>query len=114
MDFMSRSFAWLALLVMTVVCNGVAMAHAEEAAELQNKSYWMCKNKHDVRTIRVHVDDGGTCSTYYSREGSEKRVGSGRIHESCINVLKNIKTNLEKSNWSCRDITDTKITADLE
>ncbi len=89
-------------------------AQADDVVEVANKSYWICKSKHDVRTIRVFVDKEGVCSTYYSRDGGEKRVSSGKIHESCVNVLSNIKTNLEKSKWNCRDITDTKITADLD
>ena len=71
----------------------------------------MCKHKKEVRTIRVHIDEKGVCSTYYSKEGEEKRVGSGRNHESCINFLNSIKTNLEKSSWNCRDISDTQITS---
>lgn len=80
-------------------------------AELENKSYWLCKNKKEVRTIRVHIAGNGVCSTYYSKAGTEKVVGSGKNHDSCQNFLENIKGNLEKSNWSCRDISSTRITA---
>ncbi len=87
---------------------------AEQTVEVENKSYWMCKNQKDVRTIRVHVKGDGMCSTYYSKQGAEKIVGSGRNQESCHNFLNNIKTNLEKSNWACRDISSTRITASTE
>ena len=85
-----------------------ASAVAESTTE---KSYWMCKNKKEVRTIRVHVNKDGVCSTIYSKMGSEKSVGSGRNHDSCIGFLNSIKGNLEKSNWNCRDISDTQITS---
>lgn len=89
-------------------------AAAQETVEVENKSYWICKFQKDVRTIRVHIGSGGICSTYYSKQGSEKVVGSGRNHESCHNFLNNIKTNLENSKWACRDISTTRITASTE
>lgn len=90
------------------------LGSAEQTVEVENKAYWICKSNKDVRTIRVHVGNDGVCSTYYSKQGSEKVVGSGRNHESCQNFLNNIKTNLEKSNWACRDISTTRITASTE
>ncbi len=91
-----------------------SMASAEQTVEVENKSYWICKNQKQVRTIRVHVDQAGICSTYYSKQGEEKVVGSGRNHDSCQNFLNNIKTNLEKSSWTCRDISASRITASVE
>ena len=81
-------------------------AHAED-----QKAYWMCKNHKEVRTIRVRVDGKGQCATVYSKQGVEKTVGAGKNNESCMGFLKSIKTNLEKSNWNCRDISDTQITS---
>ncbi|NJM10423.1 MAG: hypothetical protein HC883_06125 [Bdellovibrionaceae bacterium] len=100
------------LLVMLIAGQGLAWAEGQ-TVEVQNKSYWMCKNRKEVRTIRVIIEEG-ICSTFYSKAGEEKRVGSGKNHESCQNFLTNIKTNLEKSNWSCRDISSTRITASAE
>ena len=104
----------MALLILVVGLGLNFSAFAAPPQEVDNQAYWLCKHKKDVRTIRVHIDDGGVCATLYSRDGVEKLVGSGKMHESCLNFLNNIKTNLEKSNWTCRDITDTKITASLE
>jgi hypothetical protein len=83
-----------------------AMSEEQEAAQ---KVYLICKNKKEVRTMRVQVAPDGICHAYYSKEGVEKEIGSGRNHESCKNFVMSIKTNLEKSNWACRDISDTKI-----
>jgi hypothetical protein len=96
------------LFLVLTLCSGAWAA--EQIVEVENKSYWLCKNKKDVRTIRVHVGQGGICSTLYSKGGTEKVVGSGKNHESCSHFLENIKDNLEKSNWVCRDITSTRIT----
>jgi hypothetical protein len=80
-------------------------------ADENDKAYWLCKHRKEVRTIRVHIDDKNICSTVYTKLGEEKVVGSGKNHESCINFMMSIKSNLEKSNWTCRDISDTKITS---
>jgi len=85
-----------------------------DTVEVENKAYWICKFQKEVRTLRVFVNNSGTCSTHYSKQGEEKVVGSGRNQESCQNFLNNIKTNLEKSNWACRDVSGTRITASTQ
>lgn len=87
-------------------------AFAEDSAK--DKAYWLCKNKKEVRTIRVHIDSKNVCSTIYTKQGEQKVVGSGKNHESCMKFLDGVKTNLEKSNYSCRDISDTTITSLME
>lgn len=90
-------------------------AHGEGTQEIASKAYWICKNKKEVRTIRVHINEqSGLCSTVYSRDGNDKAVGSGKNQESCMGFLNNIKSNLEKSNWSCRDISSTTISASID
>ncbi|MBX3021464.1 MAG: hypothetical protein KF799_07265 [Bdellovibrionales bacterium] len=89
-------------------------AYGQQVVDVENKSYWMCKSKKEVRTIRVHVNGEGICATIYSKLGEEKAVGSGKNQESCVNWLNNIKTNLEKSNWTCRDITASRMTAGVQ
>ncbi|MGZ3723772.1 MAG: hypothetical protein ACXVA9_12605 [Bdellovibrionales bacterium] len=100
------------LIFILLILSGFAGVHASaDEATSENKAYWLCKHRKEVRTIRVHIDDKNICATYYSKEGTEKVVGSGKNHESCLSFLNSIKANLEKSNWNCRDITDTKITS---
>lgn len=89
-------------------------AAADQVVEVQNKVYYLCKNHKEARTIRVHVDEHGQCNTLYSKAGSEKVVGTGKMVNSCENILNNIKNNLEKSSWTCRDISATRITASVE
>jgi hypothetical protein len=111
---MFRSFnTFIKLLSLSAVLAGSVLCTAESIVEVENKSYWMCKNRKEVRTIRVQVD-GAACITFYSKLGSEKNVGSGKNQESCVSFLNNIKSNLEKSNWNCRDISATRITASEE
>lgn len=111
---MSRSFySLLKILILLSTVTGASLVTAESTVEVENKAYWLCKSRKDVRTIRVQVE-GAICTTFYSKLGEEKNVGSGKNHESCVNFLNNIKTNLEKSNWNCRDISATRITASVE
>ena len=111
---MFESLRTIQKAVLIALIAGPCLALCEgQTVEVENKAYWMCKNRKEVRTIRVQVNDG-ICSTYYSKLGSEKRVGSGKNQESCVNFLNNIKGNLEKSNWACRDISSTRITAGAE
>lgn len=98
------------LLFILILAVGYTAA-AAGTQEVDNKAYFLCKRKKQVRTIRVHINHDGICGTFYSKDGDEKMVGSGKAEQSCMNWLNNIKTNLEKSNWTCRDISDTKITA---
>lgn len=112
---MSRSFLKLKLIVLFSLFAGSGFTWAaEQVVEVQNKTYWLCKNKKEVRTIRVSVNAAGVCTTYYSKLGEEKVVGSGKNHASCENFLANVKSNLEKSNWNCRDISASRITASVE
>jgi len=103
---MGRSLVLLFLLTTTFF----AVA-ADQVVDVENRSYWLCKNKKEVRTIRVQIRETGVCNTLYAKHGDEALVGSGKNHESCVQILNNIKTNLEKSDWACRDVTNARITA---
>ena len=111
---MTESLLKIKRIMAVALIFSAASVFAEQVVEVQNKSYWLCKNKKEVRTIRVQVNKEGVCSTYYSKLGSEKSVGSGKSQDSCMGFLNNIKTNLEKSAWNCRDISSTRITASVE
>jgi hypothetical protein len=103
------------VIILSVGSWGFLSSAQEDSPEVSNKAYWICKNKKEVRTIRVIVDSKTKeCTTLYSKSGSEKEVGSGKWQESCVNFLTNIRTNLEKSNWTCRDISSTQITSVTE
>jgi hypothetical protein len=73
-------------------------------AETKPTAYVICKNGSQVRTVRVELDAEGVCHTIYSKQGAEKGVGSGKNKDSCMQFLNNIRVNLEKSNWKCRDV----------
>ena len=75
------------------------------AAESQ-ASIIMCKNKKIVRTLRVmKVDNDNKCIAMYSKGGTDKIVGAGKSISTCNGVLENIKGNLEKAAWKCKETT---------
>ena len=102
---MFRSLALIVALSLPLA------GHSESVGEVKNKAYFICKSQKEVRTIRVSVDKAGMCSTLYSKQGREKSVGEGKNPDTCLSILKNIKANLEKSSWTCRDISSARMTA---
>jgi hypothetical protein len=105
------AYTFLKLILLVMVVSQLGVSQAEEVSEVSNKAYIICKNRKDVRTVRVQLDHDGFCNTYYSKQGTEKSIGSGKNQESCVGFLNNVKTNLEKSSWTCRDISSTTITS---
>ena len=87
---------------------GVIVGSSAFAAEPQ---YILCRNKKIVRTLRTipPASEGANCSSIYTKNGVDKEVGSGRSYASCVNIVENIKTNLEKAGWTCKDISSSKI-----
>lgn len=72
--------------------------------------YWMCRLKHDVRTIRIEAEKG-TCTAKYSKEGNERVVGQSAGMRSCYQVFANIRRNLENAEYKCRDISTSRISS---
>ncbi len=77
-------------------------------AEVAAANVIVCKNQKIVRTIRViKVDDEAKenkCVTMYSKGGIDKIVGGGRSLVTCTSVAANIRINLEKAAWQCKDM----------
>jgi hypothetical protein len=83
-------------------------AQAEEAPPATPKpsaEYIICRNKKAVRTVRVEKDPNSVrCITIYTRNGVDKEVAHGLNHGSCVKIMGNIRINLEKANWSCKEV----------
>jgi hypothetical protein len=83
---------------------------AEKATEKPN--IVLCRNQNTVRIIRVEKEEGGPhCVARYSKSGSEKEVGRALNFDNCVKIMQNIKINLEKSSWKCKEATNTTITS---
>lgn len=92
--------------------SGVPAAEATQGLETK---YILCRNKKTVRTIRVEPGkQDGTWQTKYTKEGVDHVVGAARSKESCVSILENIRGNLEKAAWTCKDISASLISSDLK
>lgn len=68
-------------------------------------SYVICKNKGIVRTIRVERDEATqACVTMYTKDGKDQEVGRAQNKNSCSSVSENIRGNLVKAGWDCKDV----------
>jgi hypothetical protein len=79
----------------------------------QPDTYILCKSVGWVRTIRVDAVDQG-CQTTYTKAGVDRVVGQSKSLRSCRSFLSNIRSNLEKNKWGCRDIKSAQITGPVD
>lgn len=76
--------------------------------ELEPEAFVICKLHSHVRTIAVHKK-GDSYETVYSKFGKAQVIGSGRSIESNKGFLGNVRTNLEKSGWNCREVKEASV-----
>lgn len=81
----------------------------EVLADSKPEVFVICKLRSHVRTIAVHKRASGGYETVYSKFGQPKVIGSGLMLDSNKGFLNNVKTNLEKSNWSCREVGEASV-----
>lgn len=77
-------------------------------------TYLICKNRAAVRTLRVQTRNNGTCFTTYTKEGVDQVVSNSKESQTCLKVLSNIRENLEKGAWKCKDISEARVSSSLE
>lgn len=77
-------------------------------------SYYLCRLNNIVRTIRVNAEKDGACEATYTKEGVDKVVGKSATAERCYKVVSNIKDNLEKASWKCKDISQARVSSSTE
>lgn len=75
----------------------------------KNISYLICRHGKDVRTIQVSSKKEEGCTVSYIKAGVESTVADSKWKGRCYDVLRNIQSNLEKSNWNCKDISDARV-----
>ena len=93
-----------------IFCLGVLILPFISVAEgaIDSSNYIMCRSQKTVSTIRV-VEGSDACTTLYTKSGIDKVVGGGKNRQSCYDLMKNIRTNLEGASWKCKDISSTKV-----
>jgi hypothetical protein len=104
----------LAMAAMVTAAQVSVVANA--AIEQKTSAFVLCKFKKDVRTIRILGNAKGSenCTISYTKGGTEEVVAVNRTMSSCTSILKNIQSNLERSNWSCRGVNSAKVMSSTE
>jgi len=77
----------------------------------KDATYLICKNKAVVRTLRVSKKANGGCLATYTKDGVDQVVGNSWTIEKCAKVIGNIRENLEKANWKCKDISEARVSS---
>lgn len=78
------------------------------ARSIATENFVVCKAKGVVRTVHIRSTADG-CKTYYSKNGLEAQIGAAKNFKSCIGFLENIKSNLIKADWNCKDHAESTI-----
>ena len=88
----------------------VTRLNQENKIDYPLSDYVMCKSKNVVRTLRYTFNPADAqCATLYTKAGSDQKVAYGKNTKTCRDVMNNIRYNLEKAGWKCRDISNAKI-----
>lgn len=97
-------------ILLSILVFFFSTANAAVEKVIEPEKYILCKNKAVVRTIRVEASEDG-CKAKYTKSGVDKTIGYGTHTESCNRFVDNVKANLESAAWKCRNLSDSKITA---
>jgi hypothetical protein len=84
---------------------------SDEASTAKDATYLICKNKAVVRTLRVSKKSNGGCLATYTKDGVDQVVGQSWATERCSKVIGNIRENLEKAHWKCKDISEARVSS---
>ncbi|OFZ17751.1 MAG: hypothetical protein A2Z20_02640 [Bdellovibrionales bacterium RBG_16_40_8] len=112
-----------AIIVLACLSTLTALAQVDAAvgqmSEKKNNEsssdYVLCKNLKAVRTIRIENDaDAKQCVALYTKLGVDKEVGRAQNILSCRNIIGNIKGNLEKASWKCKELDNYNITTSAQ
>lgn len=82
---------------------------AEEGHPTPQSDFFICKNLKNIRTLRLEKTQG-ECRTIYTKAGKDRVIGQGQFEESCFKFLSNVKSNLEKAGWNCKEAPKTQVT----
>ncbi len=100
-------------VLMTVAVLGLSFSVSAQTTDQKAAAFVLCKNKKDVRTIRV-TNKGENCTTTYSKGGVDEVVGMNRSNQACRTILDSVRSNLEDSNYRCRDVSTATTTTSSE
>ncbi len=104
---------WIFLLLFVMVgFQTQAQTEAPKAEDLEVSV--ICRNKKEVRTLRVEKDPAGKCSTIYTKLGRDQNIGLATNESSCTEILQKVRVNLEAADWKCREVKESRVSNLIE
>lgn len=100
------------MILLTGVFTSVD-AFAVSSSAMSKVTQVMCRNKSEVRTVRIKIK-GLACEAYYTKSGQDQLVAKSGTAEKCYSILDKIKGNLESAAWSCKDISESRVSTSME
>lgn len=79
------------------------------ASSAVGESLVLCKHNKSVRTLRVEMDNDSKCQVIYTKQGVDEMIGSGQYTNSCVEIISNVRKNLEEGKWVCRDVKEARV-----
>jgi hypothetical protein len=96
--------------VISLILSIASFAVGPTATAEDQPNFVLCRNQKTVRTVRIDKV-GDLYVTKYTQHGVDKEVGRGRNRGSSLKIMENIKINLEKSNWKCKELSNVSFTS---
>lgn len=72
-------------------------------------SFVLCKNNKSVRTLRVEIGDDSKCRAIYTKQGVDEMIGAAQYTNSCVEIISNVRKNLEEGKWICREVKEARV-----
>lgn len=98
---MKSALKFVFLTQFVISFAGVASAEAMT-------SYLLCRFDKSVRSVRVE-EGSGSCTATYTKAGVDEVVAKSSNPDVCNRVAKSIRSNLERGNWKCKDVSQSRI-----
>lgn len=80
----------------------------QKGSAVNKETHWLCRKSMEVRTIRVHQNED-SCFALYTKKGLDEKVLSAKTVDGCAPMVLQVKENLEKGGWYCKDISNSSI-----
>lgn len=72
------------------------------------ESLVLCKHNKTVRTLRMEMGQDQKCKAIYTKQGVDETIGSAQNPNSCVEILANVRKNLEEAKWNCREVKEAR------
>lgn len=69
----------------------------------------ICRLQKNVRTLRVEKVSDGNCRTIYTKAGQDQNIGNAQSAQSCEDILNKVRDVLEKANWKCKEVQESRV-----